>query len=145
MKSKTKAKLLETKFAAEGFRFLRTLEYLHANRQHPLAGLITEDFRNNREVVASMVMFGGGSYRNLPSDVKTFISRCANLKKKYPRRTMHEIAHEQYFLAFHQSDKLYCSVMQMLHEHHLRVIRLEEWYVHAEKNPIHSYHPEELE
>ena len=146
----TKRKLLEPKHAAEGMRFLRVLEYLHANKNHPLSACINESFANNRQVVAEMEMFGGGRYRDLPADMKAFISRCANFKKYRPELTMRQIAREQYLLVRHESDKLYYGIMEMLEEHYLRITwpelqkqMIEEWYERAFANPNH-YHPEEL-
>ncbi|MCX6757070.1 MAG: hypothetical protein NTW35_02915 [Candidatus Nomurabacteria bacterium] len=147
----TKRKLLELKHSAEGMRFLRVLEYLRANPDHPLSACINDSFANNRQVVAEMEMFGGGRYRDLPTDMKAFISRCANFKKYHPELTMRRIAREQYLLVKHESDKLYYSILQMLEEHYLRITwpdvqkqMIEEWYAHAAKNPSHSYHPEEM-
>jgi hypothetical protein len=70
---------------------------------------LNESFEHDKDLIAQAI--GSARYGDLPPDARSFVSKCAALKKTFPRKAFMTIAQEQERLIIHQSEMLWNTIV----------------------------------
>lgn len=108
-----KGKLYEPRHVKTAMEFIRTLVGERLSETSSTQEL-NHDFNHNKNIISKMM--GSAQYRDLPEDAKSFISRCASLKRLNKGISFSRIAQQQEALVKHHSDELWRVIVAIADE-----------------------------